>query len=419
MAVYYDTLIVGTGHAGTQLAVSLHNGGYTGTVGLVGSETELPYERPPLSKGYMSGEQDDDEILIRSQSFWDESGIDLRLGEEVTEVDAGSSTTTTRGGEHIGFGTLVWAAGGTARRIPVPGSNLRGVRSLRTIADARLLRHSANSVRRLAVIGGGYIGLEAAAKFTELGVQVTVVEALPRLLARVTGQEISDYIAQLHENHGVRIILNSGVEEITGSKGHVTGVRLASGEHVPADLVLVGIGLIPSCRTLQEAGAAVDNGIVTDAFCHSTLPNIYAIGDCANTPSKYAQTGRVRLESVQNATDQAKTVAAAILGDARPYTAPPWFWSHQYDTKIQTAGLQTGHETTIIRGNPAESRFSVIYLKENEVLAVDAVNMMRDYVQGRNLVERGARIDANLAKDPDVPLKDTVVNTAHSAVIPA
>jgi 3-phenylpropionate/trans-cinnamate dioxygenase ferredoxin reductase component len=398
-----DVVIVGAGHGGAQCAIALRQNGFEGTVAMIGREPEPPYERPPLSKEYFAREKTFERLYIRPPQFWEEKGIDLVLGTEVTAVDPKAKSVTLSSGETLGYGVLVWAAGGDPRRLPVPGGDLAGVHPVRTRADCdQLMGEIDGGVREIAVIGGGYIGLEAAAVLTKLGCKVTLLEALPRVLARVAGPELSAFYEAEHRAHGVD--LRTGV--VLEGEGRVTGVRLGDGEVINADAVIVGIGIVPAVGPLLAAGAAGANGVDVDELCRTSLPDVYAIGDCAAFAADYADGTVMRVESVQNANDQATCVAKAICGDPQPYHAFPWFWSNQYDLRLQTAGLSVGYDATVVRGDPAQRAFSVVYLKGGRVIALDCVNAVKDYVQGRKLIEAKASPDPEQLADASVPLKD-------------
>lgn len=402
---YADVVIVGSGHAGAQCASALRQKKFAGSITIISSERELPYERPPLSKEYLAREKPFEQLYIRPPRYWAENGVEFVLGNEVEAVDPVARTLALRGGGRSGYGVLVWAAGGAPRRLDCHGSELAGVHYVRTRADCDgLMREIDQGIRRVVVVGGGYIGLEAAAVLTKLGCQVTLLEALPRVLARVAGPELSAFYEREHRAHGVDLRTGVAVESLVGD-GRVSGVKLGDGTIVPADAVVVGIGIVPAVKPLLVAGAAGDNGVTVDSFCRTTLPNIYAIGDCAAFACDFADGQLVRVESVQNAVDQANCVARAIVGEPAPYHAFPWFWSNQYDLKLQTAGLSTGHDQTVIRGNPAERAFSVVYLRQGRMIAIDCVNRTKDYVQGRRLIESGTTPDLVLLADGDVPLK--------------
>lgn len=401
-----DVVIVGAGHGGAQCAIALRQGGFTGTVAMIGRETEPPYERPPLSKEYFAREKTFDRLYIRPPQFWEEKQIDMVLGTEVLAVDPAAKQLTLSDGRSCTYGTLVWATGGDPRRLTCPGADLAGVHAVRTKADCdRLMGEIDGGVRNIAVIGGGYIGLEAAAVLSKLSCKVTLLEALPRVLARVAGPELSAFYEAEHRAHGVDLRTGVGVEALEG-EGRVSGVRLADGTVIPAEAVIVGIGIVPSVGPLIAAGAAGGNGVDVDEFCRTSLPDIYAIGDCAAFACAYAGGTVMRVESVQNANDQATCVAKAILGDAKPYHAFPWFWSNQYDLRLQTAGLSVGYDQTVVRGNVAERSFSVVYLKQGRMIAIDCVNMVKDYVQGRKLIEAGVSPDPVQLADASVPLKE-------------
>jgi 3-phenylpropionate/trans-cinnamate dioxygenase ferredoxin reductase subunit len=401
-----DVVIVGAGHGGAQCAIALRQGGFSGSIMLIGREPEPPYERPPLSKEYFAREKTFDRLYIRPPAFWEEKGVELQLNTEVVAVDPTKKELSLSSGKTLGYGKLVWATGGDPRRLSCPGSDLAGLHPVRTRADCdQLMGEIDGGVRNIVVIGGGYIGLEAAAVLSKLGCKVTLLEALPRVLARVAGPELSAFYEKEHREHGVDLRTGVAVEELLG-EGRVSGVKLADGTVIPADAVIVGIGIVPAVGALIAAGASGGNGVDVDEYCRTSLPDVYAIGDCAAFAADYAGGTVMRVESVQNANDQATCVAKAILGDEHPYKAFPWFWSNQYDLRLQTAGLSVGYDQTLLRGNPDERSFSVVYLKGGKVIALDCVNMVKDYVQGRKLVEAGASPDLARLADASVPLKE-------------
>ncbi|MCW1432331.1 NAD(P)/FAD-dependent oxidoreductase [Novosphingobium sp. JCM 18896] len=403
-----DVVIVGAGHGGAQCAIALRQGGFTGSIVMIGREPEPPYERPPLSKEYFAREKTFDRLYIRPPAFWEEKDVHLHLNTEVTAVNPAANQVTLSNGKTLGYGKLVWATGGDPRRLSCPGSDLAGLHPVRTRADCdQLMGEIDGGVKNIVVIGGGYIGLEAAAVLTKLGCQVTLLEALPRVLARVAGEELSAFYEKEHRDHGVDLRTGVAVEGLVG-EGRVTGVQLADGTVLPADAVIVGIGIVPAVGALIAAGASGGNGVDIDEYCRTSLPDVYAIGDCAAFAVDYAGGTVMRVESVQNANDQATCVAKAILGDEKPYKAFPWFWSNQYDLRLQTAGLSVGFDQTVLRGNPDDRAFSVVYLKGGKVIALDCVNMVKDYVQGRKLVEAGASPDLAQLADPSIPLKEMV-----------
>ncbi|WP_296612164.1 FAD-dependent oxidoreductase [Sphingomonas sp.] len=403
----FDVLIVGAGHGGAQAAIALRQSKFDGSIALLGDEPELPYERPPLSKEYLAGDKSFERILIRQPAFWEERQVTMLPGRRVVAVDPVAHRVTTADGAEIGYGKLVWAAGGHARRLSCQGHDLAGVHTVRTRADADRMIAELPDVRNAVVIGGGFIGLEAAAVLAKFGKKVTLLEALDRVMARVAGPDLSHFYEAEHRAHGVDVRLGVAVTAIEGD-GKVAGVRLADGGVVPADLVVVGIGIVPAVEPLIAAGAEGGNGVRVDAQCRTSLPDIFAVGDCALHANRFAGGAEVRLESVQNATDQATVAAKTIMGEDVAYEATPWFWSNQYDLKLQTIGLSIGYDQAVVRGDPATRSFSVVHLKQGKVIALDCVNATKDYVQGRKLVEIGAVIDPERLADAAVPLKEMI-----------
>lgn len=400
----YDILIVGGGHGGAQAAIALRQRGFSGSIAIVGEEADLPYERPPLSKDYLLGDKPFDRMLLRPAAFWAERDVHLLLGRRVAALDAAARQVTTADGAAIGYGDLIWATGGSPRRLVCAGHDLPGVHSVRTRADIDRLIGELPDVARVVVIGGGYIGLEAAAALTKLGKAVTLIEAQDRVLARVAGPTLSAFYEAEHRARGVDLRTGIGVDCVEGDT-RVTGVRLSDDTLLPCEMAIVGIGIVPAVEVLLAAGAAGGDGVAVDALCRTSLPHIHAIGDCAAHANAFADGAQIRLESVQNANDMATTAARAILDDPVPYQATPWFWSNQYDLKLQTVGLSAGHDTEVVRGDPATRSFSVVYLKAGRVVALDCVNAVKDYVQGRALVEAGAVVDPARLAGTSEPLK--------------
>ncbi|MDP5280914.1 FAD-dependent oxidoreductase [Sphingomonas sp. DG1-23] len=400
-----DVLIVGAGHAGAQAAIALRQHKFEGSIGLLGDEPDLPYERPPLSKEYLAGDKPFERLLIRNAAFWDERAVTLLPGRTALRVDPAGHAIVTAVGETIGYGTLIWATGGKPRRLACAGGDLAGIHTVRTRADVDRMIAELPEVRRVAVIGGGYIGLEAAAVLAKLGRQVTVLEAQDRVLARVAGEPLSRFFEEEHRAHGVEVRLGVTVEAILG-EDRVTGVRLADGETLSAEMAIVGIGIDPAVAPLLDAGANGGNGVLVDAQCRTSLPDIFAVGDCALHANRFAEDRCVRLESVQNANDQATVAAKTILGIDAAYDAVPWFWSNQYDLKLQTVGISAGHDEMVLRGDPAGRSFSLLYLRAGRVIALDCVNAIKDYVQGRKLVVEAAAVDPARLADAATPLKD-------------
>lgn len=401
----FDIVIVGAGHGGAQAAIALRQAKFEGTIAVIGDEPELPYERPPLSKEYFSGEKAFERILIRPAAFWVERHVEMLLNRRVVAVDPVAHSVTTADGATIGYGQLIWATGGSPRRIGCAGNDLFGVHTVRTRADADRMLTELDGVEQAVVIGGGYIGLEAAAVLAKFGKKVVLLEALDRVLARVAGEPLSRFYEAEHRAHGVDVRLGAAVECIEG-EGRVSGVRMQDGEVIPAQMVIVGIGIVPAVEPLIAAGAQGGNGVAVDHQCRTSLPDIFAIGDCALHANRFADDMPIRLESVQNANDQATLVAKTIMGQELAYDAVPWFWSNQYDLKLQTVGLSTGHDQAILRGDPANRSFSVVYLKDGRVIALDCVNATKDYVQGRKLVVERLSPDPAALADASVPLKE-------------
>lgn len=403
-----DVVIVGAGHGGAQAAIALRQNAFEGSILMIGREPDPPYERPPLSKEYLAREKDFERLLIRPAHFWPEQRIELALGREVVAVDPAAKVLTLLDGERVRYGALIWAAGGDPRRLSCEGAGLRGVHAVRTRADADgLMAELAAGARRAVVVGGGYIGLEAAAVLTKHGCSVVLLEALPRVLARVAGEHLSRFYRRKHNAHGVDVRTDVGVSRIEGHEGKATGVRLSDDAIVPADLVIVGIGIACCVGPLLAAGAAGENGVTVDAHCRTSLAEVYAIGDCAAHANPFADGAVIRLESVQNANDMANAVARTICGMPTRYQATPWFWSNQYDLRLQTVGLSAGHDQTVLRSeHPDSDSFSIIYLRAGKVIALDCVNRVKDYVQGRKLVEKHALGIPERLADPDVPLRD-------------
>lgn len=401
----YDVLIVGAGHGGAQAAIALRQRGYAGSICLLGDEPELPYERPPLSKEYLAGDKPFERILIRPAAFWGERDVTLRLGERVDAVDPDARRVTLSDGRTVGYRVLIWATGGSPRRLSCQGHDLRGVHGIRNRADVDRMAKELLGIDAVVVIGGGYIGLEAAAVLIKFGKAVTVLEAQDRVLARVAGAPLSAFYEAEHRAQGVDVRTGVNVVCLEEQDGAVSGVRLEDGSVLPARLVIAGIGIVPAVEPLLAAGARGGNGVEIDEHCRTSLSDVFAIGDCAAHPNIYAAGARVRVESVQNANDQATTVAKVLTGMPEPYNMVPWFWSNQYDLRLQTVGLSTGHDEAVLRGSPKARSFSVVYLKDKAVIALDAVNATRDFVQAKALILAAAEIPPATLADVQVPLK--------------
>jgi 3-phenylpropionate/trans-cinnamate dioxygenase ferredoxin reductase component len=396
-------VIVGAGHSAGQAAASLRQFGYVGSITLIGEEPCAPYQRPPLSKAWLAGDVGLDDVLFKPETFWDEHDVTLLTGLTVTRIDTHERNVQCDDGRRVSWSQLILATGGHARKMCCPGDTLPGIHVLRTLDDATALSQAMQPGRRLVIIGGGYVGLEVAATARKRGLEVTVLEAENRVLARVAGEQLSAFFERTHQNHGVRILTGAMASAFEGN-ARLTGVHLADESVLEADLALVGIGLIPNEALASEAGLACENGIVVDALCRTANPDVYAIGDVTRHPN--AIYGRsLRLESVHNALEQAKTAAMAIVGQEKPYTQVPWFWSDQYDIKLQIAGLSEGYDETVLRGDPDTNSFAVFYFKDGVLIACDAVNAPAEYMASRMMIAKGASPDRETLIDMDVPMK--------------
>jgi 3-phenylpropionate/trans-cinnamate dioxygenase ferredoxin reductase subunit len=408
----FDVLIVGGGHGGTAAAMALRQYGFDGSVAIVSAEPSFPYQRPPLSKSYLAGEVGLDRILIRPESFWAENRITLLRGKRVDVVRPDTKVVITDTGESIGYRHLIWAAGSSPRWLDCArDENLSGVHVVRILSDVERLRIDVLNGSRAVVVGGGYVGLEVAAVLRKLGKSVTVLEAADRVLARVSAEPISQFYEAQHRAHGVDIQVCRQVVALETKNGHVNAVHLSTGEELPCDVVVIGIGAAPTAQPLIAAGAAVGDGILVDVLCRTSLPDAFAIGDSAAAPNEYAGGAVVRLESLQNAVDQGIIVARHLAGEAQGDPAVPTFWSDQYDLKLKTVGLTIGYDTTVVRGAPDSRSFSVVYMRDGRVAAIDAVNAMKDFAQGRALVRSGAEIVPTLLADSSRPISDLLAQT--------
>ena len=392
-------VIVGAGQAGAAAAAKLRSLGFDGAITMIGAEPALPYQRPPLSKAYLLGEMTEDRLWLRSADFWTAARVTLKLGRPVTAIDTNAMTVTA--GEVIAYSDLILATGSTPRRLPAAmGGDLNGVYTVRTLADVDAMRPEFIAGRKLVIVGGGYIGLEAAAVGRKLGLEVTVLEMAPRILQRVAAPETSAFFRNLHQTQGAVILEETGLDRIIGQT-HATGVRLKDGREIQADFVIVGVGITPNGAEAAAAGIALDNGIRTDAQGRTSAAHVWAAGDCASFPLNGAQ---LRIESVGNAIDQAELVAENIMGAGRDYVPAPWFWSDQYDCKLQIAGLNFGYDTIVTRGPEADA-ISFWYYKGDKLIAVDAMNDSRAYMVGKRLIESGRTPDPAAIADPATVLK--------------
>lgn len=379
-----EIVIIGAGQAGAQVAQSLRQGGFEGPLRLIGDEPYLPYQRPPLSKKFLAGEIETDGLLLRPPAFFAANDIDLIPDKRVAAIDRKSKRLRLENGDTLPYGKLVLATGTRARSLPIKGADKQGVLTLRSIADVDVIRKRLETCTRVAIIGAGYIGLEVAAVAKGLGKDVSVIEAQDRPMKRVVSETVSAFFADLHRSKGIDLRLNTGIEAIEGN-GDATGVRLASGETVPAGLVLMAVGAEPNDSLAEEAGVETDNGILVDGSGQTSAPDIYAAGDCTRFYSnRYKRS--VRMESVQNAIDQAKIVAQALVGQDVDYDPLPWFWSDQYDIKLQIAGLSDGYDDTVVVGSTEDRKFYVAYLKAGQLIAVDSINAPRSHMMARRVI---------------------------------
>jgi 3-phenylpropionate/trans-cinnamate dioxygenase ferredoxin reductase subunit len=403
-------VIVGTGQAGFQTAASLRTDGFQESITLIGEEQHIPYQRPPLSKGFPLGTQDLESIELRPKNFYADHQIQLIVGERVAALDRTSRQLTLASGSRVPYDELVLATGARNRLLPVKGADLDGVLYLRSLDEAIALKERLKTAQEIVVVGGGFVGLELAAVACSLGKSVTVLEALPRLMSRVVAPIISDFYRELHSNKGVRVFCGAYVSEITGTGGAVQEVALSDGRRFPTDLILVGIGVVPNSELARDAGLRISNGIAVNEHLQTDDENIFAIGDCAEHPCIFAR-ARIRLESVQNAADQAQCAAALITGlspsggPPAPYRALPWFWTDQFDIKLQMAGISHGHDRIVTRGNPESRKLSVFYFRENQLVAIDSINRPLDHMIGRKLLAAAVPLTPDQAADESVDLK--------------
>ncbi|AWM23796.1 FAD-dependent pyridine nucleotide-disulfide oxidoreductase [Sinorhizobium fredii USDA 205] len=400
-------VVIGGGQAAFALVAKLRALQDTRPITVIAAEACLPYQRPPLSKKYLLREMSLDRLLYRPEAWYAEHGIDIRLSTTVTRVDRRASEVTLSDGSRLAYETLAFATGATPRRLPASiGGDLEGVYVVRDFRDADRLAEEMKPGRRVLVIGGGYIGLEAAAVARSCGLEVTVIEMADRILQRVASAATSAIVREIHRSHGVDIRERMGLHRLIGEGGQVTAAELSDGSVIPLDVVIVGIGVAANDALAHDAGLETSNGILVDSHGRTSDPAIFAIGDCAVLPW---QGMRIRLESVQNAVDQAEAIAAILAGGSAPYDPNPWFWSDQYDVKLQIAGFGLGHDETLVRPGQREGSVSVWYFRQGKLIAVDAINDAKAYVTGKKLLEAGATPDPALLADPQVDLKSLLV----------
>jgi 3-phenylpropionate/trans-cinnamate dioxygenase ferredoxin reductase subunit len=397
-------VIAGAGHAAGQVVATFKQKKIDGNILLIGDEAWLPYQRPPLSKKFLAGELPAERLHFKPPSFYDESNIEVRLNTAITSIDREDRSVRTGTGDKISYDKLILALGSRVRRVDVDGSDLDGVHYLRSIDDVERIRKDIVTAGNVVIVGAGYIGLEVAAVTRQLGHNVTVLEMADRVMSRVVSPVVSDFFQQQHAAHGVELKLSTGLRRFIGNK-RVSAVETNEGQSLPADAVVVGIGILPNTEIAAAAGLEIDNGIVVDDRCRTSVPDIYAVGDCTTHPnSVYGR--RLRLESVHNALEQAKTAATNICGGDIRYSQVPWFWSDQYDLKLQIAGLSEFYDDIVIRGSPETAVFSCLYLRNGRLIACDAINSPRDFMQSKSLIANGAAIDPRLLADSGTQLKD-------------
>jgi 3-phenylpropionate/trans-cinnamate dioxygenase ferredoxin reductase subunit len=407
MASEPNVIVIGAGQAGGDVVTLLRQNGFAGELILIGDEPHLPYLRPPLSKAFLAGEVTAESLLTRDAAAYEKAAVIVRTGQRVAAINRHEKLISLENGEELAYGQLVLATGGRPRMMKVPGAGLKNIFYLRTIADVEALRAAFLPGRRLVIVGGGYIGLEVASVAVKQGLDVTVLEGAPRVLVRVTSPEMSAFYERVHQREGVKIrtgIAVSGFLADPAGKS-VAAVECGEAASVPADLVIIGIGLIPNTELAEAAGLLVDNGILVNGSAQTSDPHNYAIGDCAAHAHHEFLRRKVRLESVPNATEQARAAAAAICGKPVPPATPPWFWSDQYELKLQMAGLSDGYDDIVLRGDPASDSFIALYLKNGEVIAADAVNRIADFMAARRLVAAAKTIPGAALGDDTQPLK--------------
>ncbi|HEX4181580.1 MAG TPA: FAD-dependent oxidoreductase [Caulobacteraceae bacterium] len=398
-------VIIGAGHAGGTIAAVLRQYAFAGPITLVGDEPIAPYQRPPLSKAWLKGEADAEALMLKPESFYAEHDIDLRLNAVASGIDRTEKQVLLKGGETIAYDLLVLATGARARRLAIPGVDLDGVLELRSAADAEKLKAILGPGRRLAVIGGGYIGLEAAASGRALGAEVVVLEREPRLLARVACEVLSNFFRAYHEARGVTFELGANIVAVEGEGGRITGVRLADGRLIACDAALVGVGALPNDELARAAGIECANGVVVDMEARTSDPSIFAIGDVTYRPMPHYDRTH-RLESVANALEQAKQAAAAIVGRPAPTPEVTWNWSDQYDLKLQIAGVPFDADEILVRGEPASGKFAVFHLQQGKVRAVEAVNAPPEFMMGKQLIASRRPVARDRLADTTVSMKE-------------
>ncbi|HIG21143.1 MAG TPA: pyridine nucleotide-disulfide oxidoreductase [Henriciella marina] len=411
MSAAKKIVVIGGGQAGAQAVQSLRQFGYEGEITLVGDEAALPYQRPPLSKAYMKGELAEDRLYFKPAAWYEDNKVETLLSQRVEKIDRANRKVLLQHGGHLDYDAVIIATGSRPRPLPIEGADLENVFELRGLSDVEHIQPKMIPGHRLVIVGAGYIGLEAAAVARQLGLEVTVLEMEQRALARVTSPVISSFYEALHMEHGVDVRCGARLGSLKGKDGKLTHAVLASGEEIEADMVLAGIGIIPNVELAQAAGLPCKNGIIVDEDARTSDPRIFAAGDCTVRPlAHYARTGR--LESVHNAIEQGKLAAAAIMGKPRPALDCPWFWSDQYDIKLQIAGLSQGHDEVVVRGDIEAKKFAAFYKKNGRLIAVDAINSPPEFIASKRLIMSGASVASETLKDTSISMKEIAAAAA-------
>jgi len=408
MSIESKIVIIGAGHAGGALAAQLREQGHRGPLCVIGDEPYLPYQRPPLSKAILKGTAETASLFLRNATFYPENDIEVRTGQTVSAIDRDARHVTLAGGESLPYDFLILATGARPRQLAIPGAGLANILTLRGIDDAARLKSALQPGRRLAIVGGGYVGLEVAASARALGLEVTVVERETRLLARVASEPLATYYERIHQQQGVQIIRNANLSHFEGDD-HVTAVHLEDGRRLACDVAVVGVGALPRDELARAAGLHCENGVMVDQDARTSDPAIFAIGDLSWRPLPVYGDRMFRLESVPNALEQARQVACAIVGKPRPAAEVPWFWSEQYDVKLQIAGLPFDADRQLVRGAPEQSKFAVYHLRGEQVVAVEAVNSPLDFIAGKQFILSQAPVSADRLADTNIKAKDAAL----------
>lgn len=403
-------IIVGGSHAGAQVAISLRQEGWEDKIVVVSNEAHLPYHRPPLSKGFVSGDKSLEDVLLRPASYFEKHSIEFLFNTQIASIDRESKQIQTSNGDTLDYEKLALTTGARVRKIELPGSDLQGIHYLRNADDALAIKQDADTAKNAVIVGGGYIGLELAASFKKAGINVTVLEMAPRVLARVAAEAVSEFYSRIHTEEDVNIVTNTSAEAFIG-QDKIEAVRATDGVEYPADIVIIGVGVIPNIELAENAGLDINNGIVVDEFAQTSDPNIVAAGDCTFHPNALLNR-HLRLESVPNATEQGKTAAASLCGKQKAYASIPWFWSDQFDLKLQIVGMNHDYDNVVIRGGEDNSRsMAAFYLKNNKVIAVDCINRAKEFSVVKKALTKGLELRVNDLADESISPKDLIIET--------